>query len=104
MTEMKSGHAHLIAGGFPPGSIGGHDHDCARLRLLGLLAEPEGDFRRLNYAFDSSTEIGIQSSGGESVRQARHRSIRISDGRSTPPRMAAVALKRLTASDQRRSS
>jgi len=35
---MKSGHAHLIAGGFPPGSIGGHDHDCARLRLLGLLA------------------------------------------------------------------
>jgi hypothetical protein len=32
---MKSGHAHLIAGGFPPGSIGGHDHDCARLRLLG---------------------------------------------------------------------
>jgi len=43
VTEMKSGHAHLIAGGFPPGSIGGHNHDCARLRLLGLLAEREGD-------------------------------------------------------------
>ncbi len=39
MTEMTSGRAHLIAGGFPPGSMGGHDHDYARLRLLGLLAE-----------------------------------------------------------------
>jgi hypothetical protein len=34
-----SGRAHLIAGGFPPGSDAGHDHDYARLRLLGLLAE-----------------------------------------------------------------
>jgi len=33
------GRAHLIAGGFPPGSMGGHDHDYARLRLLQLLAE-----------------------------------------------------------------
>ncbi|HVC56187.1 MAG TPA: ThuA domain-containing protein [Stellaceae bacterium] len=39
MTEAKSGRAHLITGGFPPGSMGGHDHDYARLRLLGLLAE-----------------------------------------------------------------
>jgi len=39
MTEMKSGRAHLIAGGFPPGSMSGHDHDYARLRLLELLAE-----------------------------------------------------------------
>ncbi len=39
MTETKSGRAHLITGGFPPGSMGGHDHDYARLRLLGLLAE-----------------------------------------------------------------
>jgi uncharacterized protein len=38
MTENKS-RAHLIAGGFPPGSSAGHDHDYARLRLLGLLAE-----------------------------------------------------------------
>ena len=30
---------HLIAGGFPPGSAAGHDHDYARLRLLTLLAE-----------------------------------------------------------------
>lgn len=33
--------ALLIAGGFPPGSAGGHDHDYARLRLLDLLAEQE---------------------------------------------------------------
>ncbi len=39
MSEMKSGRAHLIAGGFPPGSMAGHDHDYARLRLLELLAE-----------------------------------------------------------------
>ena len=37
--ETKPGRAHLITGGFPPGSMGGHDHDYARLRLLGLLAE-----------------------------------------------------------------
>ena len=39
MTETNSGRAHLIAGGFPPGSMAGHDHDYARLRLLGLLTE-----------------------------------------------------------------
>src|SRR5436309_3775271 len=38
MTETR---AHLITGGFPPGSPAGHDHDYARLRLLGLLAERE---------------------------------------------------------------
>src|SRR2546426_8184401 len=41
MTETKVGRAHLIAGGFPPGSAAGHDHDYARLRLLGLLAEQD---------------------------------------------------------------
>jgi type 1 glutamine amidotransferase len=41
MTENKPSHVHLIAGGFPPGSPAGHDHDYARLRLLGLLAERE---------------------------------------------------------------
>src|SRR5260370_25658453 len=39
MTETNPGHAHLVAGGFPPGSYTRHDHDYARLRLLGLLAE-----------------------------------------------------------------
>ena len=39
MTATNAGRAHLIAGGFPPGSMSGHDHDYARLRLLGLLAE-----------------------------------------------------------------
>ena len=39
MTENNRNRAHLIAGGFPPGSSAGHDHDYARLRLLGLLAE-----------------------------------------------------------------
>src|ERR1700726_2725734 len=41
MADTISGHAHLISGGFPPGSYAGHDHDYARLRLLGLLAEAE---------------------------------------------------------------
>jgi len=39
MTEKSSGRAHVVTGGFPPGSLAGHDHDYARLRLLGLLAE-----------------------------------------------------------------
>src|SRR5499425_3111550 len=39
MTATQPGRAHVIAGGFPPGSSAGHDHDHARLRLLGLLAE-----------------------------------------------------------------
>lgn len=33
--------AHVVTGGFPAGSLSGHDHDYARLRLLGLLAERE---------------------------------------------------------------
>ncbi len=41
MTGQQSGRVHLIAGGFPPGSAAGHDHDHARLRLLGLLAEQD---------------------------------------------------------------
>jgi uncharacterized protein len=41
MTRQNPRRAHLIAGGFPPGSAAGHDHDHARLRLLGLLAEQD---------------------------------------------------------------
>ena len=39
MSEITLRRAHLITGGFPPGSSAGHDHDYARLRLLQLLAE-----------------------------------------------------------------
>jgi len=39
MSEAKPGRAHLVTGGFPAGSMGGHDHDYVRLKLLGLLAE-----------------------------------------------------------------
>lgn len=41
MSERILPRAHLIAGGFPPGSSAGHDHDYARLRLLELLAQKE---------------------------------------------------------------
>jgi type 1 glutamine amidotransferase len=41
MAESTPDRAHVIAGGFPPGSPAGHDHDYARSRLLGLLAEAE---------------------------------------------------------------
>lgn len=34
-------HAHLITGGFPPGSPAGHDHDYARRRLLELLKQAD---------------------------------------------------------------
>jgi len=39
MSETKPRRAHVITGGFPPGSPAGHDHDHARLRVLELLAE-----------------------------------------------------------------
>ena len=39
MTEPLPARAHVVAGGFPPGQLSGHDHDYARLRLLQLLAE-----------------------------------------------------------------
>jgi type 1 glutamine amidotransferase len=41
MPQTNPARAHLVAGGFPPGSYAGHDHDYARLRLLGLLAEQD---------------------------------------------------------------
>ena len=39
MADIVHHRAHVIAGGFPPGSSAGHDHDYARLRLLTLLGE-----------------------------------------------------------------
>jgi type 1 glutamine amidotransferase len=41
MADTTPARAHLVTGGFPPGSSAGHDHDYARLRLLGLLAEAQ---------------------------------------------------------------
>jgi uncharacterized protein len=41
MPSSQPDRAHVIAGGFPPGSMAGHDHDYARLKLLALLAERE---------------------------------------------------------------
>jgi uncharacterized protein len=53
MAQQTPNRAHLIAGGFPAGSPAGHDHDYARLCLLGILAEQQvpasvaGDFTDL---------------------------------------------------------
>lgn len=41
MTEKNYPRAHVVTGGFPPGSNAGHDQDYARLRLLTLLAEQD---------------------------------------------------------------
>jgi hypothetical protein len=41
MPDTTPARAHLITGGYPPGSAAGHDHDYARLRLLNLLAEQD---------------------------------------------------------------
>ena len=41
MADKNLRRAHLVTGGFPPGSSAGHDHDHARLRLLSLLAEQD---------------------------------------------------------------
>lgn len=39
MSDTMPRRAHVITGGFPPGQPAGHDHDLARLALLGMLAE-----------------------------------------------------------------
>ncbi|MCH8311046.1 MAG: hypothetical protein IIB17_11215 [Chloroflexi bacterium] len=39
MSTIMSGRVHVVAGGFPPGALGGHDIDYARLRLLQLIEE-----------------------------------------------------------------
>jgi uncharacterized protein len=41
MPSRQPDRTHLIAGSFPPGSLAGHDHDYARLRVLQLLAEQD---------------------------------------------------------------
>jgi type 1 glutamine amidotransferase len=41
MANTVHKRAHVITGGFPPGSSAGHDHDYARLRLLTLLREKD---------------------------------------------------------------
>ena len=78
--------------------------DIGGARPHAATGQTLSDFSRLNYPFDSSMEIGIQSLGGGSARQKRHRSMRSSDGRSTTLRIAAVASKSLIASNQRRFS
>src|SRR5262245_56575420 len=39
MATEKPLRAHLITGGYPPGTLSGHDHDYVRLRLLQMLGE-----------------------------------------------------------------
>ena len=39
MSTIVSGRVQVIPGGYPPGTLGGHDMDYARLKLLGLLDE-----------------------------------------------------------------
>ena len=39
MSRPKPIRAHLIAGGYPPGSFAGHDMNYARMRILSMLAE-----------------------------------------------------------------
>jgi hypothetical protein len=41
VTTTKVPRAHLIAGGYPPGSPAGHDHDYARLQILEVLEDLE---------------------------------------------------------------
>lgn len=41
MAAPMKNRAHVITGGFPPGAAAGHDHDYARLQLLGMLSEHE---------------------------------------------------------------
>ena len=39
MGTTMTGRVHVVAGGYPPGALGGHDIDYARFKLLELLAD-----------------------------------------------------------------
>jgi len=39
MSTTMTSRVHVVAGGFPPGALGGHDIDFARFKLLELLVE-----------------------------------------------------------------
>src|ERR1700752_5303826 len=77
MTETR---AHLITGGFPPGSQAGHDHDYARLKLLGLLGEQSiagsvaNDFADVEKWLPTSPPL-IPSGAGPSPDAAQSRAI-----------------------------
>ena len=69
MTEtMMPRRAHLIAGGFPPGSSAGHDHDYARLRLLELLADHDVPASVANDFADLEKLLPVELRAGERVQ------------------------------------
>ncbi len=59
MTDAVPYRAHLVTGGFPPGSSAGHDHDYARLRLLTLLAEKQVPASVANDFADLETWLAV---------------------------------------------
>jgi len=61
MADVVHHRAHVIAGGFPPGSSAGHDHDYARLRLLTLLAETETPASVANDFADMEKWLAVSS-------------------------------------------
>jgi type 1 glutamine amidotransferase len=73
--------AHLITGGFPPGSPAGHDHDYARLRLLEMLRDEEApasvgnDFTDVGKWLDVSRLL-ITYTAGPFPNEEQDRSIR----------------------------
>ncbi len=68
-TTSRPPRAHVITGGFPPGSMAGHDHDYARLRLLELLRDAEvrssvaNDFTDIGKWLDTSRLLITYTAG-----------------------------------------
>src|SRR5579863_8320288 len=52
MERSKPTRAHVIIGGFPPGSFAGHDMNYTRRRLLGFLGETENIHATVANDFD----------------------------------------------------
>ncbi len=59
MMGRQPARAHVIAGGFPPGSDAGHDHDYARLRVLDLLHEMQAPASVSNDFHDVETWLPV---------------------------------------------
>jgi len=71
MTETKPGRAHLVTGGFPPGSMAGHDHDVKPTaspltRGLGTSFEVEDEPYFIELQDPGSTQILLTADYGAS--------------------------------------
>ena len=73
---------HVVAGGFPPGSVAGHDMDYARMRILELLQEKQDAHATVSNDFEDvhkwlpGSQLMITYVAGPYLNDAQSRFVR----------------------------